>query len=157
LFTLHGEGPSQGGRDGESPKHSENRWFFVSGFVCDIAYWITGNVVWPMAAIWLIGAGIIMAALAGLAGLADVLGEQRIRVLNDAWWHAGGIVIVVLIELYNWYARYSEGTAEGLVISFIVVCILAFAGRKGLKMVYRHRVGVTDEIDARKASTTTAQ
>lgn len=32
-----------------------------------------------MAAIWLIGAGIIMAALAGLAGLADVLGEQRIR------------------------------------------------------------------------------
>jgi uncharacterized membrane protein len=135
--------------------------FFVSGFVCDIAYWITGNAAWPMAAIWLIGAGIIMAALAGLAGLADVLGEQRIRVLNDAWWHAGGIVIVVLIELYNWYARYSEGTAavlpKGLVLSFIVVCILAFAGGKGWKMVYRHRVCVTDEIDTRQASTTTAQ
>jgi uncharacterized membrane protein len=37
------------------------------------------NAAWPMAAIWLIGAGIIMAALAGLAGLADVFGEQRIR------------------------------------------------------------------------------
>jgi len=128
--------------------------FFVSGLVCDIAYWITGNVVWPMAAIWLIGAGIIMAALAGLAGLADVLGEQRIRVLNDAWWHAGGIVIVVLIKLYNWYARYSEGSLGSLVHRGLHSRVRRL---EGWKMVYRHRVGVTDEIDARKASTTTAQ
>jgi uncharacterized membrane protein len=79
------------------------------------------------------------AALAGFAGLADVLGEQRIRVLNDAWWHAGGIVIIVLIQLYKWYARYTEGTAavlpKGLVLSFIMVCILLFTGWKGWEMV----------------------
>jgi hypothetical protein len=59
-------------------------------------------------------------------------------------------VIVVLIELYNWYARYTEGTVAvlptGLVLSFIVVCMLVFAGWKGWEMVYRHRVGVTDEV-----------
>jgi hypothetical protein len=48
-------------------------------------------------------------------------------------------VIVVLIELYNWYARYTEGTVAvlptGLVLSFIVVCMLVFAGWKGWEMV----------------------
>jgi uncharacterized membrane protein len=33
---------------------------------------------------WLLGAGIITAALAAIAGLTDVLGEPRIRALNDA-------------------------------------------------------------------------
>src|SRR5262249_51513107 len=93
-----------------------------------------------------------MAALAAVAGLTDVLGEQRIRALNDAWWHAGGNVIVVLIELYNWYARYDQGAAaivpKGLILSLVVVCILLFTGWKGWQMVYRHRVGVADEAAA---------
>jgi uncharacterized membrane protein len=101
---------------------------------------------------WLLGAGLIMAALAALAGLADVIGEQRIRALADAWWHAGGNVIVVLIELYNWYIRYSEGAAavvpKGLILSLVVTCILLFTGWKGWEMVYRHRVGIGDENTA---------
>jgi Predicted membrane protein (DUF2231) len=64
--------------------------FFVGTFACDVAYWITGNANWAMVTPWLLGAGIIMGALAALAGLTDVIGEQRIRALNDAWLHAGG-------------------------------------------------------------------
>jgi uncharacterized membrane protein len=131
--------------------------FFVSTFVCDLVYWQTGYAAWATAAIWLLGAGIVMAVLAALAGLTDVLGDQRIRALNDAWWHAGGNVIVVLIELYNWYARYEQGTAavvpKGLVLSLIVVCILLFTGWKGWEMVYRHRVGVIDEPATAQPST----
>src|SRR5437899_1590394 len=85
--------------------------FFVSTFGCDLIYWQTTTPTWATAAMWLLGAGIIMAALAAFAGLIDVLGEPRIRALNDAWWHAGGNVVIVLIEIYNWYARYTEGTA----------------------------------------------
>lgn len=122
--------------------------FFVSTFVCDLAYWQTSNGAWSAAATWLLGAGLVMAALAALAGLVDVLGEPRIRALNDVWWHAGGNVLVVLIQLYNFYARYSEGTSailpKGLVLSLVVVCILLFTGWKGWEMVYRHRVGVSD-------------
>jgi uncharacterized membrane protein len=131
--------------------------FFVSTFVCDLVYWQTGYAAWATAATWLLGAGIVMAVLAALAGLTDVLGDQRIRALNDAWWHAGGMVIVVLIELYNWYARYEQGTAavvpKGLVLSLIVVCILLFAGWKGWEMIYRHRVGVMDETATGQATT----
>jgi uncharacterized membrane protein len=42
-----------------------------------------------------------MAVLAAIAGLTDVLGDERIRRLNDVWLHAGGNVLGVLIELYN--------------------------------------------------------
>jgi uncharacterized membrane protein len=126
--------------------------FFVATFVCDLVYWQTGNAAWANATIWLLGAGIVMAALAALAGLTDVIGEERIRGLADAWWHAGGNVIVVLIQFYNWFARYQEGAAaivpKGLILSLIVNCILLFTGWKGWEMVYRHRVGVADETSA---------
>ncbi len=130
--------------------------FFVTAFVCDITYWATANTEWATIAIWLIGAGVIMAALAAIAGLTDVLGDRRIRALNDVWWHAGGNVVIVLIQIYNWYARYSEGAGavipKGLILSLIVVGILLFTGWKGWEMVYRARVGVADERPAEAAT-----
>src|SRR5262249_41587987 len=130
--------------------------FFVATFVCDLAYWQTSNAAWATAAIWLLGAGLVMAALAALAGLTDVLGEARIRALNDVWWHAGGNVLMVLIQLYNFYARYTEGTSaivpKGLVLSIVVVCILLFTGWKGWEMVYRYRVGVAGADESPAAS-----
>ena len=82
--------------------------FFVATFVCDLAYWQTTNSAWATGAIWLLGAGLVMAALAAVAGLTDVVGEPRIRALRDVWWHAGGNVLVVLIQLYSFYARYTR-------------------------------------------------
>ena len=65
-------------------------------------------------------------------------------------------MIVVLIEIYNWYARYSEGTGaivpNGLILSLIVVCILLFPGWKGCEMVYSHRVGVADDMTVQSPS-----
>ena len=125
--------------------------FFVATFVCDLVFWRTGNPAWVSPSLWLLGAGLIMAALAALAGLTDLLGDAQIRNLRDVWLHAGGNVIVVLIELYNWYLRYTQGAAAvvpvGLVLSLIVVLILLFTGWKGWGMVYRHHVGVADGPD----------
>src|SRR5213078_1616821 len=73
--------------------------FFVATLVCDIAFWQTGNAVWVTAAIWLLGAGLVMSALAALAGLTDFLGDVRIRSIPAAWQHAIGNVIAVLISL----------------------------------------------------------
>jgi len=126
--------------------------FFVGAFVCDVVFWRTGNAYWATTSMWLLGAGLVMAALAAVAGLIDVLGEPRIRELRDVWWHAGGNVLMVLIQIYNWYSRYTEGPAaivpRGLVLSLIVVGILLFTGWKGWQMVYRHHVGVSDQPDA---------
>jgi uncharacterized membrane protein len=122
---------------------------FVLAFVSDLAFWQTSNDFWAHASLWLLGIGLIMAALAAVAGVIDLLGDVQIRNLYDAWLHAGGNVIVVLIALYNWYSRYEHGTAAviptGLVLSLIVVLILLFTGWKGWEMVYREHVGVADQ------------
>lgn len=128
--------------------------FFVTTLVCDAVFWKTGNAAWATAAMWLLGAGIVMALLAAAAGLTDVIGDGRIRALNDAWLHAGGNIVIVLIQIYSWYARYSEGTAavvpKGFILSLIVVLGLLFTGWKGWEMVYRHRVGVADDALTRE-------
>src|SRR5437763_11613006 len=64
--------------------------FFVSTLVCDLVFWGTRSEIWSIAALWLLGAGLIMAALAAVAGLTDFIGDRRIRDISDAWQHARG-------------------------------------------------------------------
>ncbi len=122
--------------------------FFVATFVCDLVFWGTRNPSWFDATLWLLGAGVIMAALAAVAGLTDVLGDARVRALSTAWWHAGGNVLVVLVEIVNFFLRYGQGSSAvlptGIILSAIVVAALLFTGWKGWELVYRGRVGVAD-------------
>ena len=98
---------------------------------------------------WLLGAGLVAAAMAATAGLIDFLGDSRIRGISDAWQHAIGNVSMVLVSLANFYWRYRYGTAAvipaGLIMSAVVVCMLLFTGWKGGELVFPHRVAVYDE------------
>jgi uncharacterized membrane protein len=127
--------------------------FLLATFVCDLIFWRTGNPAWSTASLWLLGAALIMAALAAAAGLTDFPGDQRIRDLGAAWHHLIGNVIAVLLSLWNWYRRYEAGDAAvlpvGLILSAIVVLILLYTGWRGWEMVYQHRVGVSDEDEVR--------
>jgi uncharacterized membrane protein len=129
--------------------------FFISAFVTDIVYWQTATPGWATASMWLIGMGLITAALAAVVGLTDFLGDRMIRGMTDVWWHAGGNVVLVLIELYNWYARYAQGpdavVPTGLLLSLIAAGLLLFTGWKGGEMVYRYRVGVLDHPEQARA------
>jgi uncharacterized membrane protein len=122
--------------------------FFVGTFASDLAYWQTGNAAWADATLWLLGAGLVMAALAAVVGAIDVFGDQQIRQLSTAWWHAGANVLVVLIELFNLYIRYQQGAAaivpNGLLLSLVAVLLLLFSGWKGGELVFRGRIGVAD-------------
>jgi uncharacterized membrane protein len=122
---------------------------FVATFLFDLVFWQTANQAFATGALWLLGAGLIGAALAAVAGLIDFLGDQRIRALGDAWQHAIGNVILVLVQLFSFYERYRYGTSAvvplGLSLSLIGVLIMLFTGWKGGEMVFRHRVAVYDE------------
>lgn len=122
--------------------------FFVAALGCDIAFWQTANEGWAIASTWLLGAGLVMAALAAVAGVVDFLGDEQIRDISDAWRHGIGNVLLVLIQLYNWYSRYTGGAEAviptGLVLSLIVVLGLLYTGWKGWGMIYKHHVAVTD-------------
>ena len=84
--------------------------FLVATLVCDLLFWNTGNAAWSTASLYLLGAALIMAGLAALAGLTDFLGDARIRSLSAAWHHMLGNIVVVLLSLWNWYRRYDEVT-----------------------------------------------
>ena len=123
--------------------------FLVATFACDVVFWWTGDAAWVTATLWLLGAALVMAALAAVAGLIDFLGDERIRRLSHAWHHMIGNVIVVLLSLWNWYRRYAGGEEAvlpgGLLISLLVVLLLLYTGWRGWGMVYEHRVAVSDE------------
>jgi uncharacterized membrane protein len=127
--------------------------FFAGTLVTDIVHSQSENAFWPAASNWMLAAGLVMAALAALAGLTDFLGDARIRALRDAWLHMIGNVIVVLIEAVSLWRRLVQGpdfiVPTGLVLSLLAVALLLFNGWKGWEMVYRHRVGVKEETDIR--------
>jgi uncharacterized membrane protein len=122
--------------------------FFIGAFLCDLVFWQGGGPGWATGALWLLGAGLIGAAAAAVMGAIDVAGEPTLRSTRDLWLHAGGNVLVVVIELYNWISRYRFGEAAvlptGLILSLIAVAILGFTGWKGGELVFKHRVGVAD-------------
>jgi uncharacterized membrane protein len=70
--------------------------------------------------------------------------------LKDAWLHMIGNVIAVLLELVNLYLRYQGGndavSPAGVTLSAVVVALLLFNGWKGWELVYRHRVGIADDL-----------
>lgn len=122
--------------------------FFTATLACDLAFWASGNPLWVTATIWLLGAGVIMALLAALAGVTDLLGDRRIRALAAVWWHFIGNLVLVAIEAGNWVLRDRSDAASvlpwGLVLSIIAVGLMLFTGWKGWEMVYRHRVGIAE-------------
>jgi uncharacterized membrane protein len=129
----------------------------VATFACDVAYWSSGNAFWAQAGAWSLGAAIVMAALAALAGLTDFLGNARIRAVSDAWHHMIGNVIAVVLALVGLWMRYRYGAAEavlpwGILLSTIIVLLLLYTGWQGGNLVYRHRVGMNPEAPAEKAS-----
>lgn len=119
---------------------------FVGTFVCDLVMLQSSDPFWLRASLYLLGAGLVMAAVAAVLGLIDVFGDERIKNLTDAWWHAGANVLAVVIELFNFYLRYTGNAAPStlFILSLIVVCILLFSGWKGWGMVYKHHVAVSD-------------
>jgi len=122
---------------------------FIATFLCDLLYWTTAEAAFATAAIWLLGFGLLAAALAAVAGLIDFLNDRRIRDISDAWQHAIGNVILVLLQLFSFYYRYRYGASAvvpvGLSLSLIAVLIMVFTGWKGGELVFRHRVAVYDE------------
>ena len=122
---------------------------FTAVFLCDLLYWSTAEAAFATAAIWLLGFGLLAAALAAVAGLVDFLNDRRIRNIGDAWQHAIGNVILVLVQLFSFYQRYRYGVSAvvplGLSLSLVAVLIMIFTGWKGGELVFRHRVAVYDE------------
>ena len=119
---------------------------FIGVLVADIVYLNNYDAGWATASRYLLGIGIVMAALAAVAGLTDFFGDKRIQGA-DAIKHMLANVTAVVLEIVNFFIRLNSDTAIGKIgiyLSAIVVLILLYSGWKGGDLVYRHGIGVND-------------
>jgi uncharacterized membrane protein len=116
---------------------------FAGALVTDLAYWSAPDMLWERFSIWLITVGLLLAAVAAIAGIIDLIGGRRSGRLG--WPHAVGYVLAVLVSLINVFVHSRDGytaiVPTGLMLSALVVVILLFTGWAGSALVNRDRVG----------------
>jgi uncharacterized membrane protein len=118
---------------------------FILTFIFDIFYARGETAVAPYSN-WVLGIGLVMAALAAVAGLTDFLGDKRIQG-SDAVKHMLANVTAVVLEVVNFVLRLKNPdsiASTGVYISGIVVLILIYSGWLGGRLVYIHGIGVHD-------------
>jgi uncharacterized membrane protein len=119
---------------------------FIGVLVTDIVFINNQNPGWATASRYLLVIGLVMAALAALAGLTDFLGDKRIQ-MGDAIKHAVANVTAVVLELINLILRLHTNEPIpriGIILSALTVLILLYSGWKGGDLVYRHGIAVDD-------------
>src|SRR6185369_5468189 len=119
---------------------------FIGTLVTDFVYAQGANAGFATASRWLLVVGLVMAALAAVAGLTDFLGDKRIQG-GDAVKHMLANVTAVVLEVVNLVLRLKNPDAiasPGIYISGIVVLILVYSGWLGGRLVYIHGIGVHD-------------
>jgi uncharacterized membrane protein len=123
--------------------------FLVGALATDIVYAFTTDAFWADASIWLVGAGLVMGVLAGLAGATDFFTLRRPRALSIGWVHALGNIGVLIVSLINLLIRLGDPAAAilplGLVLSIIVTGTLLVTGWAGGELSYRHGIGVVGD------------
>jgi len=121
---------------------------FIGALVTDIVFLNNHDPGWATASRYLLAVGMLMAALAAVAGLTDFMGDERIRSMGDALKHMLANVTAVVLELVNFFVRLNSDAAiamVGIYLSVVVVLVLVYSGWKGGELVFRHGIGVTDE------------
>ena len=87
--------------------------FLVGALATDLAFWRTGDHFWALASEWLLGAGVVMGALAAVAGLIEFLTITRVRSLVAGWVHFLGNAAAILIALWNLLYRLGGDPSAG--------------------------------------------
>jgi uncharacterized membrane protein len=124
--------------------------FFVGTLATDIVLAATRDPFWARMSFYLICAGLVMAALAAVAGLTDFLSDRLLRTAGTALHHMLGNVAVVVLEIVSLIVRVgphhpANALPWGLIISIVVSLLLLYTGWLGGRMVYEMHAGISDE------------
>jgi uncharacterized membrane protein len=123
--------------------------YFFATLACDLLYFSTQSrderpftvVEFALIAEWLLAAGLLIAVFAGIAALIDFYGERRFRELADLGLYIGGNILVVVLGLYNFCIRFSDGGENvmetGLILSLSAVIVLFCIPSQGWNRMYR--------------------
>lgn len=120
--------------------------YLVGALATDLAYIATKDPFWATASMWLVGAGLVMGMLAGIAGFIDFASKRQIREIPAAKAHSVGNTVVLALAFVSLLLRIGDVEDAimpwGLILSLITVGILSFTGWLGGELSYRHKIGV---------------
>ena len=129
---------------------------WVSSVVFDIASLANADGAPTLvdASFWLIGIGIVGAAVAAVFGLMDFLAIPRhTRARTSGLAHLGLNLVVVALYVVNWFWRLgdhataTEVEVGQLVLSIVALALLGVSGWIGGMLTYRFGVRVVDETE----------
>jgi uncharacterized membrane protein len=111
---------------------------FIGAFVTDLVYWRTADMQWANFSVWLITAGLVIGAFAGLAGLTDLLGSRQLRHTRIAWVHGVGNILAMLLSPWNVFVHsrdaWTSVVPQGIWLSVIVAILLLIAAFRGWRV-----------------------
>jgi uncharacterized membrane protein len=104
----------------------------IGALVTDIFYSQTANMQWANFSVWLITAGLILALLAGLALVLDLLLRRAGAI---SWVHLAALAGAALLSLLNVFVHsrdaWTSVVPQGLMLSVVVaVCLLIIGWRR---------------------------
>jgi uncharacterized membrane protein len=104
----------------------------IAAFGTDLAYANSLLFQWENFSIWLLTGGLVLAALAGLALILDIVSH---RIPGIDWLRFSGFTAAALLSLLNAFVHsrdaYTAVVPEGLALSAVVSVILVIIGRRG--------------------------
>ena len=117
---------------------------FFGALGTDLAYWRSTSFLWETFSVWLLAAGLVMAALAVLAGLVDLVRGMRLRGAGFTPLRVLGTVAVLLLSLVNVFVHSRDGytavVPSGLALSALVAVLMLLIGWSGWSLVSRTRL-----------------
>jgi uncharacterized membrane protein len=115
--------------------------YFTAALVTDFVYWRTPDFMWERFSVWLIAAGLVMAAVVATAAVIDLIAGRH----RPSWLRALGYALGVVLSLFNVFIHSHDGYAAvvptGLTLSAIAVIILLISSSAGWSLMHRYRVG----------------
>ncbi len=119
---------------------------FGGTLLTDLAYWRTADMMWADFSAWLVSAGVILAYLAVIVGLVDLLSGRFVGLRALAWRYVIGNLLVLVLATLNMLVHTRDAWTSvvpwGLALSVAVVVVLLFTVSTGWSMLYRRELGV---------------
>ena len=119
---------------------------FCGALITDIAYAMTANISWADFSTWLLAAGMLMGVLAAIVGLADLLGNRRLRRPRSVPVAVIGSLLVLGVAMLNNLVHsrdaWTSVVPEGLALSAVTVVLIVLTVWFSSGTVYRNRIVV---------------
>lgn len=123
--------------------------FLISAIATDLAWVALQDDFWARLSLWLIGAGAVTGAAAGLAGTIELLAIPGVRRRGASWSHFIAAVTLISVAFTNWFWRLEDGMEAilpwGLALSLLGGALVGMSGWLGANLIFEHQIGIVDE------------